>query len=104
LFKGLYRSTFWHIRINLAKKEIFDVYFIFHSVDPLLLYVELFQFEVAGVNTHFRLTRVTEDSYKLSPLPTLKPQSTQSAGPVRSLIFCSISIFLRASPVAGRRP
>jgi uncharacterized membrane protein SpoIIM required for sporulation len=30
------------------------------------------------------------------------PQSTQSAGPVRFLIFCSISIFLLASLVAGR--
>ncbi len=32
------------------------------------------------------------------------PQSNQSAGPVRFLIFCSISIFLLASLVAGRRP
>jgi hypothetical protein len=32
------------------------------------------------------------------------PQSTQSAGPVRFLIFCSISIFLLASLVAGRGP
>ncbi len=32
------------------------------------------------------------------------PQSTQSAGPVRFLIFYSISIILLASPVAGRRP
>jgi hypothetical protein len=31
------------------------------------------------------------------------PQSTQSAGPVRFLIFCSISISLLASLVAGRR-
>ncbi len=31
-------------------------------------------------------------------------QSTQSAGPVRFLIFCSVSIFLLASLVAGRRP
>ncbi len=31
-------------------------------------------------------------------------QSTQSAGPVRFLIFCSISIFVLASPVAGRGP
>jgi hypothetical protein len=31
-------------------------------------------------------------------------QSTQSAGPVRFLIFCSISIFLLASLVAGRGP
>ncbi len=30
-------------------------------------------------------------------------QSNQSAGPVRFLIFCSISIFLLASLVAGRR-
>jgi hypothetical protein len=34
----------------------------------------------------------------------LSPQSNQSAGPVRFLIFCSISIFLLASPVAGRKP
>jgi hypothetical protein len=33
-----------------------------------------------------------------------RPQSTQSAGPVRFLIFCSMSIFLLASIVAGRRP
>ncbi len=31
-------------------------------------------------------------------------QSTQSAGPVRFLLFCSTSIFLLASLVAGRRP
>jgi hypothetical protein len=35
---------------------------------------------------------------------TLGSQSTQSAGPVRFLIFCSISISLLASLVAGRRP
>jgi hypothetical protein len=33
-----------------------------------------------------------------------KPQSTQSAGPVRFWIFCSIIIFLLASLVPGRRP
>jgi hypothetical protein len=33
-----------------------------------------------------------------------QPQSTQSAGPVRFLIFCSISIFLLARLVAGRGP
>ncbi len=32
------------------------------------------------------------------------PQSNQSAGPVRFLIFFSISIFMLASPVAGRKP
>ncbi len=32
------------------------------------------------------------------------PQSNQSAGPVCFLIFDSISIFLLASPVAGRKP
>ncbi len=32
------------------------------------------------------------------------PQSNQSAGPVHFLIFCSISMFLLASLVAGRRP
>jgi hypothetical protein len=32
------------------------------------------------------------------------PQSPQSAGPVRFLIFCSVSIVLLASPVAGRKP
>ncbi len=32
------------------------------------------------------------------------PQSTQSAGPVRFLIYCSTSIILLASPVAGRKP
>jgi hypothetical protein len=32
------------------------------------------------------------------------PQSTQSDGPVRFLIFCSISISLLASLVASRRP
>jgi hypothetical protein len=31
-------------------------------------------------------------------------QSTQNAGPVRFLIFCSIRISLLASLVAGRRP
>ncbi len=34
----------------------------------------------------------------------LRPQSTQSAGPVRFLIFCSVSIFLLARLVAGRGP
>ncbi len=34
----------------------------------------------------------------------LQPQSNQSAGPVRFLIFCSISIILLASLVAGRKP
>ncbi len=34
----------------------------------------------------------------------LKSQSTQSAGPVRFMIFCSISIFLLASLVTGKRP
>ncbi len=33
----------------------------------------------------------------------LTPQSNQSAGPVRFLMFCSISIFQLASLVAGRR-
>jgi hypothetical protein len=33
-----------------------------------------------------------------------RPQSNQSAGPVRFVIFCSISIILLASPVAGRKP
>jgi hypothetical protein len=33
-----------------------------------------------------------------------QPQSTQNAGPVRFLIFCSVSISLQASLVAGRRP
>ncbi len=33
-----------------------------------------------------------------------KPQSTQSAGPVRFFIFCSISIFLLARQVAGKGP
>jgi hypothetical protein len=32
------------------------------------------------------------------------PQSTQSDGPVRFFIFCSISIILLASPVTGRKP
>jgi hypothetical protein len=34
----------------------------------------------------------------------LYPQSTQSDGPFRFLIFCSISIFLPASLVAGKGP
>ncbi len=34
----------------------------------------------------------------------LQSQSNQSAGPVSFLIFCSISIFLLASLVAGRKP
>ncbi len=34
----------------------------------------------------------------------LRSQSTQSAGPVRFLIFCSMSIILLASLLAGRRP
>jgi hypothetical protein len=32
------------------------------------------------------------------------PQSTQGAGSVRFFIFCSISIFLPAGPMTGRRP
>jgi hypothetical protein len=35
---------------------------------------------------------------------SLRPQSNQSAGPVCFLIFCSKSISLLASPVAGRKP
>ncbi len=34
----------------------------------------------------------------------ISPQSTQSAGPVRFLKFCSVSIFLLVSLVVGRRP
>jgi hypothetical protein len=49
---------------------------------------------------HPRTQRYTEDSGNLQ----IWPQSLQSAGPVRFLIFCSISIFLLASLVAGRRP
>jgi hypothetical protein len=37
------------------------------------------------------------------PTTVFGPQSNQSAGPVRFLIFCLISIFLLASLVAGRR-
>jgi hypothetical protein len=37
-------------------------------------------------------------------VPEFETKSTQSAGPVRLFIFCSISIFLLASLVAGRRP
>jgi hypothetical protein len=43
----------------------------------------------------------------LCTVPVYKPlcsQSNQSAGPVCFLIFCSISIILLASPVAGRKP
>jgi hypothetical protein len=43
----------------------------------------------------------------LQTLPTavcFRPQSTQSAGPVRFLIFCTVSIIVLASLVAGRRP
>ncbi len=35
--------------------------------------------------------------------PTFLPQSKQSAGPVRFLIFCSVSIILLACPVAGSK-
>ncbi len=41
--------------------------------------------------------------HALCPLGEVGPQSNQSAGAVRFLIFCSISIFLLASLVAGRR-
>jgi hypothetical protein len=41
---------------------------------------------------------------KCSKKPRQPPQSTQSAGPVRFLIFCSVSISLLASLVAGRDP
>jgi predicted amino acid dehydrogenase len=47
----------------------------------------------------------TMEGGKVEQMLTLYfPQSTQSAGPVRFLIFCLISIILLASPVAGRRP
>ncbi len=36
--------------------------------------------------------------------PHKHPQSNQSAGPVSFLIFCTTSIFLLASLVAGRKP
>jgi hypothetical protein len=38
------------------------------------------------------------------PMWAPKRLNTQSAGPVRFLIFCSISISLLANLVAGRRP
>ncbi len=50
---------------------------------------------------------VLKTSANLNPVwfsSQCRPQSTQSAGPVRFLIFCSISIFLLASLLAGRRP
>jgi hypothetical protein len=37
-------------------------------------------------------------------LEQFRTQSNQRAGLVSFLIFCSISIFLLVSPVAGRRP
>jgi hypothetical protein len=48
-----------------------------------------------GVHSLLRCTSKTLGPY---------PQSTQSAGPVRFLICCSISIILVASLVAGRKP
>jgi hypothetical protein len=50
-------------------------------------------------STHLHREGVTRDHGKRG---LLKPQSTQSAGPVRFLILCSISISLLASLVAGR--
>jgi hypothetical protein len=49
--------------------------------------------------TSFVACRAEEKLYRQS-----EPQSTQSAGPVRFLIFSAISITLLASLVAGRRP
>jgi hypothetical protein len=43
-------------------------------------------------------------SLRISLMGLSQPQSNQSAGPVRFLIFCSISIILLASQVAGRKP
>jgi hypothetical protein len=42
--------------------------------------------------------------FVLLPTSQVSPLSTQSAGPVRFLILCSISISLLASLVSGRRP
>jgi hypothetical protein len=42
--------------------------------------------------------------YKAGQPAQYIPQSAQSAGPVRFLIFFSISMFLLASLLAGRRP
>ncbi len=54
---------------------------------------------------HLGVQQSTCCTYRLSTYAFLGPQSTQqSAGPVRFLIFCSISISLLASLVAGRRP
>jgi hypothetical protein len=49
------------------------------------------------------ISRSTEYTFCAS-WSALFTQNTQSAGPVRFLIFCSISIYLLASLVAGRGP
>jgi hypothetical protein len=52
--------------------------------------------------TYCTVQYVVNSTYS-SVCDMVKPLSTHSDGPVRFLIFCSISIFLLASLVAGRR-
>jgi hypothetical protein len=52
---------------------------------------------------HTLCTEYTAHTLLHTEITQCTPQSNQSAGPVRFLIFCSISIFLLASLVAGRR-
>ncbi len=56
--------------------------------------------EYMQYSTKYRCTQWTESW----TIEQRGPQSTQSAGPIRFPIFCSISIILLACLVAGRKP
>jgi hypothetical protein len=55
-------------------------------------------------NTEYSTQALYCTVYVVCGIYVVRPQSIQSAGPVCFLIFCSISIVLLASLVAGRRP
>ncbi len=67
------------------------------------LYACAVEYQACLSSDHSRLYVLYHCTYTLSE-ENQEPQTTQSAGPVRFLIFCSISIFLLASPVAGKGP
>ncbi len=55
-------------------------------------------------NTEYSTHALYCTVYVVCGINAVRPQSIQSAGPVCFLIFCSISIILLASLVAGRSP
>jgi hypothetical protein len=88
--------------VLLLRRNIFKV-----TRPPLLVTRLLDHWEVGGfphleILWLLTLIYVKVRKWTCEALGRLYPQSTQRAGPVRFLIFCSISIFLVASLVAGK--